>query len=82
MTLNDKTFSKKWATDEGYQFLQLLQVLAIFFLHHRHFHAITGTSSCFLNNPYLFADDRHMCLGQEIYFTSVCRDKLIRVQEN
>ena len=44
------------------------------FLHHGHHHAITGTSGCFLNNPYLFSDNRHKVLRQEIYFTSVCRD--------
>ena len=49
----------------------------IFFLPHRHHHATTGTSSCFLNNPYLFADNRHVFLDQEICFTSVCRDKKI-----
>ena len=41
-----------------------------------------NTSSCFLNNPYLFADDRHIFLGQEINFTLKCRDKQIHVQEN
>ena len=46
-----------------------LLVFDIFFLHHRDHHAITVISSCFLNNPYLYSDNRHILLGQEIYFT-------------
>ena len=58
------------------------QVFAIFFLHHKHLRAITSTSSCFLNNLSLFSDNRHLYLGQEIYFTSVCRDKQLYEQEH
>ena len=72
----------KYFPDSGLQMKAIIfyshnnsgQVFAIFLLHHRHHHATTGTSTFFLNNPYLFADNRHIFLGQEIYLSPLYQD--------
>ena len=50
-------------------------------LHHKHFHNVSGTSSCVLKNLALFGVYRSLYSGKQVYFTSVYRDKQIRMQD-
>ena len=48
------------------------------FLHHRHLHAITGTSSWFKKKKTaLFGFYRSLYLGKEVDFTPVSRNKFL-----
>ena len=57
VTLNNIMFPGSGLQIKVYYFLAAgitFQMSAIFSMHHRHLHAITGTSSCFLKNPSSF----------------------------